>query len=399
MAKLDKITDRGVKAVKPGTHCLGLGLYLDVEPSGARSWIYRFMMSSVPHWMGLGSYPEVTLAEARELALDARRLVKKGIDPIEQRRKGKAVIPTFGQMADAVAADLSIGWRNEKHKYQWTMTLTVYAKPLRATPVDKVDTEAVLSVLTPLWETKRETASRLRGRIEKVLDAARVKGHRMGENPARWKGHLDAVLAKRGKLDRGHHSALPYQEIAALLAKLRTRPSVTAVALEFCILTAARAGEALGARWSEIDVDGKVWAIPAARMKAGRPHSVPLSERALEIIKTIGEAKVSDFVFPGRSGQQLTGEGMMALLRRLGVEDATTHGFRSSFRDWAGEETHHPREIIEHCLAHGEGDATEQSYRRGTAFEKRRVLMQDWANYCEPRDPAANVVRFPTVSA
>jgi integrase len=286
MAKLDKLSDRGVKAVKPGTHCLGLGLYLDVEPSGARSWIYRFMMSSVPHWMGLGAYPEVGLAKARELALDARRLVKNGVDPIAAKRKEKVVIPTFGQMADAVAADLSIGWRNEKHKYQWAMTLTVYAATIRNMPVDKVDTAAVLSVLTPLWETKRETASRLRGRVEKVLDAAKVKGHRTGENPARWKGHLDAVLAKRGKLTRGHHAAMPYQEIAALLAKLRTRPSVTALALEFTILTAARAGEALGARWDEIDLDGKVWTMPAARMKAGRPHSVPLSDRASRSSRT-----------------------------------------------------------------------------------------------------------------
>jgi integrase len=399
MAKLGKLSDRGVKAVKPGTHCLGLGLYLDVEPSGARSWIYRFMMSSAPHWMGLGPYPEVGLAEARELALDARRLVKKGIDPIAAKRKEKVVIPTFGQMADAVAADLSIGWRNEKHKYQWAMTLTVYAAAIRNMPVDRIDTEAVLSVLTPLWQTKRETASRLRGRIEKILDAAKVKGHRTGENPARWKGHLDAVLAKRGKLDRGHHAAMPYQDVAALLAKLRTRPSVTALALEFTILTAARAGEALGARWDEIDLDGKVWAIPAARMKAGRPHSVPLSDRAVEIIKNIGEAKISDFMFIGRSGQPIGDESPRALLRRLGVEDATTHGFRSSFRDWAGNETHHPREVIEHALAHREGDAAEQSYRRGTAFAKRRVLMDDWAGYCEPRDPAANVVKFPAVGA
>jgi integrase len=275
------------------------------------------------------------------------------------------------------------------------MTLMVYAAPLRKLPVDQVDTEAVLSVLKPLWEARHETASRLRGRIETVLNAARAKGHRSGENPARWRGHLDALLAKRNKATRAHHAAMPYADVPALIAKLGERPSVAALALEFIILTASRSGEVFGAKWPEFNLDAKVWTIPAERMKAGKPHAVPLSARAVEIVKAIGEARVSDFVFPGRSGQQLTAESTRALLHRVGVEDATTHGFRSSFRDWAGNETHHPREVIEHALAHREGDAAEQSYRRSDALEKRRALMVDWAAYCEPREAADNVTQLP----
>jgi integrase len=397
MAKLDKASDRTIKGAKPGRHCLGRGLWLNVTLLGARSWFYRFMTAGEDHWMGLGSYPEVTLAEAREKALDARRLVKNGVDPLAARRKGKTVIPTFGKMAAEVAASLAAGFRNEKHKAQWRMTLNVYAKPLRAMAVNEIETAHVLAVLAPLWATKRETANRLRGRIETVLDAAKAKGHRSGDNPASWKGNLKSLLPGRQKLAKKHHATLPYQEVAALIAKLRESASVAAVALEFAILTAARSGEALGARWDEIDLNAKVWTVPANRMKAGRPHSVPLSDRAVEIIKTIGEAKVSDLVFPGRSGQQLSAESTRALLSRAGVEKATTHGMRSAFRDWAGNETHTPREIAEHALAHGEGDATEASYRRDSALEKRRALMAEWAHYCEPRAPADNVVLFATV--
>jgi integrase len=399
MAKLDKATDRTIKAEGPGRHCLGRGLWLNVTPLGARSWFYRFMLSGADHWMGLGPYPEVGLAKARDEALAARRLVLSGVDPIAARRKGKVVLPTFGQMADEVAASLSQGFRNAKHAAQWSMTLNVYAAPLRSMPVDKIEASDVLAVLSPLWITKRETASRLRGRIETVLDAAKAKGHREGDNPAAWKGNLKSILPGRQKVAPKHHAAMPYKEVAALIAKLRESASVTALALEFAILTAARSGEALGCRWDEIDVAGKVWNVPGVRMKSGRPHSVPLSDRACQIIETIGEAKVSDFVFPSRTGLPLSAESTRQLLHRLGVQGATTHGFRSSFRDWCGNETHHPREVIEHALAHGEGDATEQAYRRGSAFDKRRVLMSEWAHYCEPRAPAENVVQFATAGA
>lgn len=399
MAKLDKASDRTIKAEGPGRHCLGRGLWLNVTALGAKSWFFRYMMAGENHWMGLGSYPEVELAEVRELALDARRLIKRGIDPLAERRKGKVVIPTFGQMADEVAAGLAHGFRNEKHKAQWAMTLNVYAAPLRDMRVDRIETADILAVLKPLWLTKQETARRLRGRIETVLDAAKAKGHRVGDNPSSWKGNLKSLLPARQKLAQAHHEAMAYADVPALLAKLRTRASVAALALEFIILTAARSGEALGAHWDEIDLDAKLWTIPPTRMKAGREHVVPLSDRAVEIVRDVGEAKICDFVFPGRSGQQLSPEAMRAILRRVGVEDATTHGFRSSFRDWCGNETHTPREIAEAALAHSVGNKAEQAYRRGDALEKRRALMEDWARFCEPRDPAANVVRFPAVSA
>jgi integrase len=395
MAKLDKASDRTIKAAGSGPHCLGRGLWLNVTALSSRSWSFRYMLAGKAHEMGLGPYPEIGLAEAREKALDARRLVKNGVDPIEARRKGKAIIPTFGQMADDVAASLAHGFRNEKHKAQWTMTLNVYAAPIRNMRVDRIETSDVLSVLAPLWTTKLETARRLRGRIETVLDAAKALGHRSGDNPASWNGNLKSLLPTGQKVAKKHHEAMAYQKVAALIVKLRENASVAALALEFLILTAARSGEALGAQWSEIDVGGKVWTVPAGRMKAGKPHAVPLSDRAIEIVQEIGEAKVSNFVFPNRSGQQLSAESTRALLRRVGVEDATPHGFRSSFRDWCGNETTFPREVVEHALAHGEGDATEQAYRRGTAFDKRRVLMQDWAHYCEPRPPADNVTQLP----
>lgn len=392
-----KLNARKIETAKPGKHGDGRGLQLAVAPSGAKKWTLRYMLAGKAREMGLGPYPEVGLADAREKALDARRLVKNGVDPIEAKRRGTATVPTFGEWAAEFLAAREGGWRSEKHKAQWAMTLSRYCEPIREKPVDAIDTEAVLSVLKPLWTRAPETGSRLRGRIEAVLNAAKAKGFRSGENPARWRGHLDALLAKRGKLTRSHHAAMRYQDVGALIAKLRESRAAAALALEFIILTVARSGEAFGARWDEIDLDAKVWTTPAARMKAGRPHSVPLPDRAVEIVKTIGEARVSDFVFPGRSGQALTAESTRALLHRLGVEDATTHGFRSSFRDWAGNETHHPREVIEHALAHGEGDATEQSYRRSDALEKRRALMRDWAAYCEMRSPADNVVKFPAI--
>jgi integrase len=283
---------------------------------------------------------------------------------------------------------MSSSWRNAKHRSQWTMTLTVYCGPLRSKPVAEVGIEDVLTVLQPLWTAKPETASRLRGRIERVLDFARARGQRSGENPARWRGHLDALLPKRAKLTRGHHKAMPFDDVPAFMSSLRERDGVAPLALEFAILTAARSGEVLGARWDEINLDAGLWTVPAARMKGSRAHRVPLSERAVEILRQMEQARISEFVFPGlKHNRPLSGMALEMVLRRMKV-DVTVHGFRSAFRDWAGERTTFPREIAEAALAHLVGDAVERAYRRGDALEKRRRLMDAWARFCEPKESA-----------
>lgn len=383
-----KLNARFVETARPGKYgdASAKGLQLVVAPTGARRWVLRFMSQGKSREMGLGAFPEVSLADAREKALAARKLVKNGVDPIADRQRDQG-LPTFGELADEVVAEQSRGFRNEKHRAQWTMTLTVYAAPLRSKPVDRVQTSDVLAVLNPIWLEKPETASRLRGRIERVLNAAKAKGYRTGENPAAWRGHLENLLPRQSKLSRGHHAALPYADVPAFVARLRDREAVAALALEFAILTATRSGEVLNARWAEIDLDAKVWTVPAARMKAGREHRVPLSDPALSILAKLSATKVSEFIFPGqRRDRPLSGMAMEMVLRRMGVADhVTVHGFRSSFRDWAGNETHFPRELPEHALAHVIGDKAEQAYRRGDALEKRRSLMDAWASQCEPR--------------
>jgi integrase len=383
-----KLNARFVETARPGKYgdASAKGLQLVVAPTGARRWVLRFMSQGKSREMGLGAFPEVSLADAREKALAARKLVKNGVDPIADRQRDQG-LPTFGELADEVVAEQSRGFRNEKHRAQWTMTLTVYAAPLRSKPVDRVQTSDVLAVLNPIWLEKPETASRLRGRIERVLNAAKAKGYRTGENPAAWRGHLENLLPRQSKLSRGHHAALPYADVPAFVARLRDREAVAALALEFAILTATRSGEVLNARWAEIDLDAKVWTVPAARMKAGREHRVPLSDPALSILAKLSATKVSEFIFPGqRRDGPLSGMAMEMVLRRMGVADhVTVHGFRSSFRDWAGNETHFPRELPEHALAHVIGDKAEQAYRRGDALEKRRSLMDAWASQCEPR--------------
>jgi len=295
-------------------------------------------------------------------------------------------------MADDVRETLSAGFRNEKHKAQWKSTLETYAAPLRAKPVDTIATDDLLAVLKPIWTTKAETASRVRGRIEKVLDAAKAKGFRDGENPARWRGHLDHLLPRPLKLARGHHAAMPYGDVAGFIAELRKREAASALALELCILTAARSGEILGMRWSEIDLDKKVWTVPANRMKAGREHRVPLSARAVAILRRLEALKAGAFVFPGQTRDKpLSNMAMEMVLRRMQVEDVTVHGFRSSFRDWAGNVSNFTREIVETALAHVIGDKAEQAYRRSDALEKRRKLMEAWSAYCEPK-ASTNVV-------
>jgi excisionase family DNA binding protein len=388
---MGKLTARKVETAKPGKYGDGAGLQLAVADSGAKKWVLRFLWQGKGREMGLGSYPEVSLAEAREKALTGRRLARSGIDPIAARRKGEG-IPTFGELADEMAAQLSGGFRNDKHKAQWRMTLTVYAEPLRTKAVDKIETTDVLGVLQPIWQEKPETASRLRGRIERVLNAAKAKGYRTGENPATWRGHLENLLPKRSTLSRGHHAATPYAEVPAFVAGLRERPATAARALELCILTATRSGEVLAARWDEIDFDSKTWTVPAGRTKAAREHRVPLSDRALAILREMEVGRTCEYIFPGqRAGRPLSGMAFEMLLRRA-KSPYTAHGFRSSFRDWAGNETNFPREIAEHALAHVIGDKAEQAYRRSDALMRRRELMDAWARHCQD-EAGENVLR------
>ncbi len=386
--QLNRLTALQVKTAGPGRHADGGGLYLDRDDDGRSRWFFMWKRDGRRREMGLGPTGKdgVTLAQARDAATKARALVAEGADPIEARKaKPLEVVrtPTFGEVADALVSDLSPQWRNEKHRAQWAMTLKVYAAPLRSLAVDQVGTADVLQILKPIWTSKPETASRLRGRIERVLDAARARGNRSGENPARWRGHLDHLLPARQKLSRGHHAAMPYDDVPAFVERLRERKAVSAAALEFLILTAGRSGEVLGALWSEVNLEAKTWSIPASRMKAGREHRVALSERTLELLHEVQALRSGEHVFPGLGGNgSLSSMALEMTMRRMKVGHYTVHGFRSSFRDWVGEATDFPREVAEAALAHTVGDATERAYRRGDALEKRRWLMEAWANYC-----------------
>lgn len=370
-----------------------------VSASGSRKWLFMFRRDGRQREMGLGpaaGAATVSLAEARENAAECRAALSKDRDPIELRREQRAgastvSIPTFGEFAERYIGEHRISWRNAKHAAQWTTTLSTYAAAIRAKAVNEVTRDDVLSILKPIWLAKNETASRLRGRIEVILDAAKAEGLREGENPAIWKGNLMHSLPKRQKLQRGHHPAMPYAKVPEFLSALRMREANAARALEFLVLTAARTNEVLGCRWMEIDADKAVWIVPAARMKAGREHRVPLAPRALHIVSELNLVRQNneDFVFGGRPGKPLSGMAMEMLLRRMQVEGATVHGFRSSFRDWAAEETEFAREIAEAALAHVVGDATERAYRRGDALERRRRLMNAWADWCTASDRKA----------
>jgi integrase len=365
---------------RPGRHSDGGGLYLNVTESGAKSWLFMWKVAGKRREIGLGPLRDVPLGRARELAADARQHVLEGRDPAASREKPKVM--TFGEAADALVESMAPSWRNEKHKAQWGMTLRVYCEPMRAKPVSEITTEDVMRVLRPIWQTKAETASRLRGRIERVLDYAKTHGMRSGENPARWRGHLDAALPKRQKLTRGHHKAIPYEQVPAFMARLREMEGISPRALEFTILTATRTGEVIGAKWNEVDLAGKLWTIPAARTKVAREHRVPLSGRAVALLEELREVRVSEYVFPGgRVGKPLSNMAMETVMRRM-KRDETVHGFRSAFRDWVGEETPFPREVAEAALGHLVGDAVERAYRRGDALEKRRSLMEAWADHC-----------------
>jgi integrase len=385
----------------------GGGLYLQVtvnaqDGSPAKSWIYRYMLRGKAREMGLGSNNAVTLQQARAKAFECRQLRAEGIDPIDARkaahdqaRLDAAKVITFKKAAADYIAAHRAGWRNAKHGAQWGATLATYAEPIiGGLSVQAIDTGLVLRVLEPIWTAKPETASRLRGRIESVLDWAKVRGYRQGENPARWRGHLDKLLPARAKVRRvEHHAALPYADLPTFIATLRVQEGTAARALEFAILTAARTGEVIGAKWDEINVVERVWTVPAEHMKAGKEHRVPLSDPALAILEKLAAVRQNEFVFPGgKVGRPLSNMALLMTLRRMGHENLTTHGFRSSFRDWAAERTSYPAEVAEMALAHAVGDKVEAAYRRGDLFQKRRQLAESWAKFCATPSEAGQLV-------
>jgi integrase len=409
------------KVKRPGMYADGGGLYLRVTNEGTKNWVYRFMLNGRPRWMGIGPLVLYRLQEARGKALDARRLRHEGIDPIEARRAGRmqerleaAKAITFKQCAESYIKTHRAGWRNGKHAAQWEATLATYAEPIiGALPVQAVDTALVMKVLeqevrdapdkptAPLWTARPETASRLRGRMESILDWAKVRGHREGENPARWRGHLDKLLPARAKVRKvKHHAALPYDDLPTFMTVLRAQEGIAARALEFAILTAARTGEVIGARWGEIDIGEKLWTVPAMRMKAGKEHRLPLSARVVAILKEMkplcqvseGQNEADAFVFPGgKHGKPLSNMAFLMLLRRMKHDDLTAHGFRSTFRDWAAERTNFPSEVAEMALAHTVSSKVEQAYRRGDLFERRWRMMTAWATFCAtPKEMTRN---------
>jgi integrase len=380
------------KATDPGLYNDGGGLYLRVASGGSRQWIFRYTINGKTHDMGLGSADTFSLKEARERAREARKLKHDGIDPLEQRREKRrqtrseaAKAITFRQCAEAYIAAHKAGWSNMKHAAQWPSTMARFVYPVFGElAVQAVDTGLVLRVIEPIWIVRTETASRVRGRIEAILDWATAHGHRQGENPARWRGHLANLLPRKSKVARvEHHHAMPYAQIGTFMSEVRAERGVAARALEFLILTATRTNETLGATWKEIDFAERVWSIPAERMKAGKPHRVALSDAAFGVIEAMRQIKHGDFIFPGTKGDTpLSNMSLLMLVRRMGYGELTVHGFRSCFADWAAERTDFPDEVRQMALAHTVNDKVEAAYRRGDLFEKRRQLGQAWAEYC-----------------
>jgi integrase len=394
-------TKRVAKLTEAGRYGDGHGLYLQVTPAGVRSWLLRYERAGRERWMGLGPLHTFALEEARARARAARQQLADGIDPLDARkaeRAGRALeaakAMTFADAARQYFDQHEGKWKNRKHRAQFLATLRDYALPvLGGLPVAAIDTGLVLKCIEPIWQSKTETASRVRGRIEAILDWATVRGYRAGDNPARWKGHLGEVLPARRQIAKvQHHRALPFADVPGFVSDLQAREGMGARALEFAILTASRTGEIIGARWSEIDLDRKLWTVPAERMKGGREHRVPLSDRAIALLRAL--PREADFVFAGeRRGTAIASTAMSNLLGRMGRLDITVHGFRSTFRDWAAETTGYPNHVVEMALAHMIGDKVEASYRRGDLFSKRSRLMADWAKYCmmKPADTAGNV--------
>lgn len=402
------------KLAKPGLYGDGGGLTLQITKAGVKSWLFRFMREGKAYGMGLGATHTVSLAEARQKALDARKLLADGVNPLTAKKQRvlatvleRAKMMSFDQCSSAYIEAHKASWKNAKHIEQWTNTLATYASPVFGkSPVAEVDTALIVKCLSPIWQTKAETASRVRGRIESVLGWATTSGFRAGENPARWKGHLENLLANISKTSRTkNHPSLPWHQIGDFIPALKGREGNAARATEFAILTACRSGEVRGARWSEFNFKEKVWVIPAERMKASREHQVPLSEAALSVLTAIrpqdllldeksSTADNNAFVFPGTKGQALSDMSLTAVIRRMNSDEEkpiwvdaagegiTVHGFRSTFRMWAAETTAYPREVAEHALAHQLPDAVERAYQRGTQFAKRQALMGDWGLYC-----------------
>jgi integrase len=402
MGRTGKLTAIEVTRAKgPAVLHDGGGLYLRVSAADTKSWVFRFQLSGKRRDMGLGPFPDISLADARQKAAEHRKQRHDGIDPLDakvaQRQAQRAAVAkgrTFSEVAEEFMRRNKAGWRNPKHRRQWESTLAAYAYPvLGGLPVSAIDAGLVVQVLDPIWTEKPETASRVRGRIEAVLDAATVRGFRQGPNPAQWKGNLAHILPARAKVRRvEQHAALPYDDLPEFFATLQDREGMAARALEFAILTAARTGEVLGATWREIDLNAKVWIVPSARMKGGREHRVSLSATTLVLLDKVrplaltsdGDPDPAAPVFPGpRRALPLSQMAMLMLLRRIGRGGLTTHGFRSTFSDWAAERTNYPREVVEMALAHAIESKVEAAYRRGDLFEKRRQLMEAWARFCE----------------
>jgi integrase len=394
-----KLTDSKIRSLtKAGIYGDGDGLYLRVQPSGRRSWVFIWKRFGARREIGLGSYDagtrRVSLATARAKAEEAREIVGAGGDPKSDmgERKAAVAVVTFGRVADEYIETMKSKWRGRSTLAAWERFAQGYVNSIRKIPIDKVSTDDVVRVLRPIWHDKIETATKVRERIKLVLDHAKARELRTGDNPAQWKGHLDQILPAHSKLSRGHHAAMPFADVPVFLQRLRDADGIGARALEFVVLTAVRSGEARGATWQEIDFDAKVWTIAASRMKSEKPHRVPLSDRALEIVREMKTIALNDLVFPGqRDHRPLSDMTLAKALKTAGGGEFTVHGFRSSFRDWAAEETNFQREVAEAALAHAVGDAVERAYRRGDALEKRRALMAAWASHCEPGE-ADNVV-------
>ena len=390
---INRLSARAVETSKSlGLIADGGGLYLQVSKSGAKSWLYKFMLNGRAREMGLGSLNAVSLADAREKAALCRSSLADGIDPIEARQADRSrniaadqKTITFENAADAYIAAHESGWKNAKHASQWHNTLRADAYPVAGRLlVSDIDTAVVTQILRPIWDLKPETAGRLRGRIERILDWAAVSGYRQGQNPAQWRGHLDNLLPAKSRIHSvRHHPAMPYQEIGDFLLQLRERDGITALALEFLIYTAARTSEVRGAPWREFDLDSGIWTIPGSRMKEKKEHRVPLEDRPLEIVRELKRNATGDFVFPGeKPGKGLSDNALLSVLRRMKIKE-TVHGFRSSFRDWAAEQTQGQREVAESALSHANANKVEAAYLRSDLFEKRRHLMNLWATHLD----------------
>lgn len=389
------------RITKPGFHAVGgvAGLHLQVNENGARSWILRATVGSKRRDIGLGGYPDIPLADARDKARQTRLQIEEGIDPVLARKEARSELKaaqkkeiTFEQSAKEYMASKGVEWKNAKHSQQWENTLTTYAYPtIGKLQVKDVELAHITKILEPIWTEKTETAKRLRGRVEAVLDWATVRGYRKGENPARWKGFLDTILPAPSKVaKREHHKALPVDQVAKVMRDINKREGMSARALEFLVLTAARSGEVRGASWDEIDLKNGVWTIPAGRMKAGKEHRVPLSKEAIAILQSLPRFEKVNFCFAAPRGGQLSDMALTAVMRRMNL-DAVPHGFRSTFRDWAAERTNYPREIAEQALAHTIGKV-EAAYRRSDMLEKRRRMMEEWAKFCNTVKPEGKVV-------